>query len=136
MTGVQTCALPICYAECGSLTIYAGVNPEKGDAAFNAVRDVVKQLQLKGITDDEFVRGKEQMKASTIFGMESTSSQMLIYAKEMLYNDCLYDIDERFEKLQLVKKADVEDAIALTFDVPASKCAVAVVGNTDKPFKL
>ena len=124
------------YAECGTLTIYAGVNPAKADSAYDAVNDVVQAFLKEGISDEEFLRGREQMKASTIFGLESTSSQMLIYGKEMLYHDRLYDIDDRFEKLQLVKKADVEQTIALTFGDAEGKRSVAVVGNTDKPFTL
>ncbi len=124
------------YAECGTLTIYAGVNPAKADSAYDAVNDVVQAFLKEGISDEEFLRGREQMKASTIFGLESTSSQMLIYGKEMLYHDRLYDIDDRFEKLQLVKKADVEQTIALTFGAAEGKRSVAVVGNTDKPFTL
>ena len=124
------------YAECGSLMIYAGVNPEKADSAYDAVNRVVKEFAEKGITDEEFLRGKEQMKSSTIFGMESTSSQMLLYGKEMLYNDCLYDIDARFEELKMMKKTAVEEALAFTFANAEGKKSVAVVGNTDKPFSL
>ena len=124
------------YAECGSLTVYAGVNPEKANSAYDAVQAVLKDFKSNGITDEEFIRGREQMKASTIFGLENTSSQMLIYGKEMLYRNCLYDIDERFEQLQKVTKADVDAAIALTFGDVGNKKAVAVVGNTDNPFSL
>ena len=124
------------YAECGSLMIYAGVNPEKADSAYDAVNRVIKEFAEKGITDEEFLRGKEQMKSSTIFGMESTSSQMLLYGKEMLYNDCLYDIDARFEELKMMKKTAVEEALAFTFANAEGKKSVAVVGNTDKPFSL
>ncbi len=124
------------YKECGNLTIYAGVNPTKAEAAYDAVNSVIETLVKNGITDDEFMRGREQIKASTIFGMESTSSQMLIYGKEMLFNDRLYDIDERFEKLQAIEKSSVEEAIAVTFGNETAKKAVAVVGNTDKPLSL
>ena len=124
------------YAECGSLTVYAGVNPAKADSAYDAVNAVIEEFKKKGITDEEFLRGREQMKASTIFGMESTSSQMLIYGKEMLYLDTLYDIDARFEELQNITKADVEEALSLTFDDVEGKKSVAVVGNTDTPFSL
>ena len=93
-------------------------------------------LVKEGITDDEFMRGREQIKASTIFGLESTSSQMLIYGKEMLFNDRLYDIDDRFEKLQTIEKSAVEDAIAETFADVTAKKSVAVVANTDKPLTL
>ena len=124
------------YAECGSLMIYAGVNPEKADSAYDAVNRVIKEFAEKGITDEEFLRGKEQMKSSTIFSMESTSSQMLLYGKEMLYNDCLYDIDARFEELKMMKKTAVEEALAFTFANAEGKKSVAVVGNTDKAFSL
>ena len=97
---------------------------------------MIEEFKKKGITDEEFLRGREQMKASTIFGMESTSSQMLIYGKEMLYLDTLYDIDARFEELQNITKADVEEALSLTFDDVEGKKSVAVVGNTDTPFSL
>lgn len=124
------------YAECGTLTVYAGVNPTKADSAYDAVNKVIEEFRKQGITDEEFLRGREQMKASTIFGMESTSSQMLIYGKEMLYLDTLYDIDARFEELQNIKKSDVEEALALTFENVEGKKSVAVVGNVDQPFSL
>ena len=124
------------YTECGTLTVYAGVNPAKADDAYAAVNAVIEDFKKKGITDEEFLRGREQMKASTIFGLESTSSQMLIYGKEMLYLDALYDIDARFEELQTIQKSDIEEALSLTFDNVEGKKAVAVVGNTDKPFSL
>ena len=61
---------------------------------------------------------------------------MLIYGKEMLFNDRLYDIDERFEKLQDIEKSAVEEAIAETFGNEMAKKAVAVIANTDKPLTL
>ena len=124
------------YKECGSLTVYAGVNPTKATAAYDAVNSVIASFLKDGVTDDEFIRGREQIKASTIFGLESTSSQMLIYGKEMLFNDRLYDIDERFANLQAIEKSAVEEAIELTFGGEAPKKAVAVVANTDKPLTL
>jgi predicted Zn-dependent peptidase len=124
------------YKECGNLTVYAGVNPTKATDAYEAVNAVIAELAKNGITDDEFMRGREQIKASTIFGLESTSSQMLIYGKEMLFNDRLYNIDERFEKLQAIEKSAVEEAIAQTFGDKNAIKAVAVVANTDKTLPL
>ena len=54
----------------------------------------------------------------------------------MLYLNTLYDIDARFEDLQNIKKSDVEEALALTFENVEGKKSVALVGNTDKPFPL
>ena len=124
------------YAECGSLNIYAGVNPAKAQSAYEAVDSVVAELVKNGVTDEEFLRAREQMKSSILFGMESSSTQMLTFGKEMLYRDCLYDVDARFEQLQSATKAQVEEAIEFAFSGKNGKKAVALVGNTDKPFDL
>ena len=61
---------------------------------------------------------------------------MLTYGKEMLYRDRLYDVDARFDQLQSATKAQVEEAIDFAFSGKNGKKAVALVGNTDKPFEL
>lgn len=121
------------YAECGTLNIYAGVNPAKLQDAYNAVLSVIKKFNAEGVSEEEFLRSREQMKSSLLFGLESTSTQMLTYGKEMLYRDKLYNIDERFDALQSATKAQVEEAIADTFGTENGKRAVALVGNTDQP---
>ena len=73
------------------LIIYAGVNPASADKAYEAIGKVVKELKDKGITEEEFLRGREQMKAAMLFSQESTSSQMLLYGKYMIFNDTLFD---------------------------------------------
>lgn len=123
-----------CYEECGSLTVYAGVNPANEEAAYAAIERVIRELTEKGVTDEEFLRGREQMKSSMIYSQESTSSQMLTYGKEMLFKNEVYDFEERFEKINALKKESVLEAIELTFGSGAK--SVAVVGNTDKALPL
>lgn len=124
------------YAECGSLNIYAGVNPVKVQSAYEAVNSVLTDFLSGGVTEEEFLRAREQMKSSILFGMESTSTLMLTFGKEMLYRNRLYDVDARFQLLQSAKKSQVEEAISYAFSGQHGKKAVALVGNTDKPFSL
>ena len=124
------------YAECGSLNIYAGVNPAKVHAAYDAVNSVVAEFLKNGVTEEEFLRAREQMKSSILFGMESSATQMLTFGKEMLYKNSLYDVDTRFNLLQTASKRQVEDAIAFAFSGANGKKAAALVGNTDKPLDL
>ena len=123
-----------CYEDCGSLTVYAGVNAAKTEAAYEAIERVLKELLQKGVTDEEFLRGREQMKSSLIYSQESTSTQMLTYGKELLFKNEIYDFEERFNAINVMKKADVLDMIELTFGQGGK--SVAVVGNTDKPLSL
>ncbi len=122
------------FDECGTLNIYAGVNPTNAEQAYGAICSVVDDLRKNGITDSEFSRSREQMKANMFFANESTSSQMILYGKYMLQNDKIFDFEEKLDTINKMKKEDVLEAISLTFD--ESKKAVAAVANSDKPFAL
>ena len=122
------------FSECGSLIIYAGVNPASADKAYEAIGKVVKELKDKGITEEEFLRGREQMKAAMLFSQESTSSQMLLYGKYMLFNDTLFDFEGKLDAINKITLSDVAETISLAFD--EKKKAVGAVGNLDKPFEL
>lgn len=74
------------------------------------------------------------MKASMLFAQESTSSQMLLYGKYMLYNGETYDFEERYKKMNEMRRSDVLDALTLTFELDAR--SVAIVGNIGKKPKF
>ena len=122
------------YEDCGSLTVYAGVNPAKGKEAYEAIEEVIATMKREGISEEEFLRGREQMKSSMLFAQESTSSQMLLYGKYMLYNNEVYDFEGRFKKMNEMKREDVMDALSLTLD--GTQKAVAVVGKLGRKFFL
>ncbi len=122
------------YEECGSLVVYAGVNADNGEKAYESIGQVVKQLKREGITEEEFLRGRAQMKAALLFAQENTSSQMLTYGKYMLFNDKLFDFDKKIERIDGLTKEDVAYALETAFD--EEKKAVAAVGVLDKPFSL
>ncbi|MDE7454127.1 MAG: insulinase family protein, partial [Clostridia bacterium] len=122
------------YAEAGSLVIYAGVNAENYLTSAEAVLDCVRAIKSKDLTEEEFLRGKEQLLSSSIFSQESTSSQMLLYGKELIYSGKVYDFEERVKKINSVTLSDVLEAVEYNFD--SSRLASAVVGNVTGPLKL
>lgn len=122
------------YADTGTLVVYAGVNADNYMKSVDAILNCISDIRKKHIGEDEFNRGKEQMKASSIFAQESTSSQMLLYGKELMYSGKLYDFDERINRINAVTLDDVFDAVDANFDI--SGMAAAVVGKTDKPLAL
>lgn len=121
------------YAEAGALAIYAGVNSSKYLDSVDAIFDCINSIKKKDISRDEFERGKEQLISSSIFSRESTSSQMLLFGKEMLYNNKIYNFEERVNKISAVTLDDVMEAIDYNFDY--TNKATAVVGAADKPLK-
>ena len=122
------------YQEMGSLTVYAGVNPQKAEEAAEAVKEVINAFVKDGMTQEEFRRGKEQLRASTIYSQESTSSQMLLYGKYMLYENDAYDFEKRTAEIAAVTEEDVRRVIDENFDF--SRAAVASVGNLKKAITL
>ena len=121
------------YTECGVLTVYAGVNPKKAASAFEAVRDVILDFKRKGVSEEEFARGREQLRSSSIFAQENTSSQMLLYGKQMLYTGEVYDFEKRMADISALTRGDVMEAIEGNLDF--ARAASATVGNLDGAFK-
>ncbi len=122
------------YKNDGVVEIYAGVNTSLRDLAVESIISELNRFKKEGVTEQEFERGKEQIKSSFIMGQESTSSQMLLYARYLLMLDKEFDFNERIKRLQAVRISDVHDAINRTFDL--STAATATVGSSRKPIKL
>ena len=122
------------YKDSGVVEIYAGVNTNLRDLAVNAILEQVDVLKKDGITEKEFLRAKAQVKSAFIMGQESTSSQMLLYARYLLLLEQEFDINERIKKLDNVSMQDVRDAIECSFDL--STLASATVGTKRTPLKV
>ena len=122
------------FPECASQNIYAGVNPAKLNEAYEAISDVVKTMKEKGITEEEFLRSREQMKSGMFFSNESSNSQMLLYGKYMLYFDKIFNFEEKLDKLNAMTYNQAQEALAVMFDERYK--ALALVGNTDTPLEF
>ena len=121
------------YEETGMLTVYAGVNPQKAEDAAAAVVDVIKTFIKDGVTEEEFKRGREQMRSGSIFAQENTSSQMLLYGKQLLYANEVYDFEKRMQEISALKRDDI---LRVSGQIDFSRAAVASVGNLKKAIAL
>ncbi len=119
------------FKECGALNIYAGVNPQKVEEAYEAICDVVKTLKEKGITEEEFLRSREQMKSSMFFSNESSNSQMLLYGRYLLQFDKTFDFEQKLESINAMTHAKAQEVLSVLFD--EGQKAISLVGNRDKP---
>lgn len=122
------------YKDNGILEIYAGVNTTLRDLAVNAILEQIDVFKKQKITEQEFSRGKAQIKSAFIMGQESTASQMLLYGKQLILLDKEFDLNERIKKLESVSINDVFDIIDEYFDVKTM--ATATVGAKRLPLKI
>jgi predicted Zn-dependent peptidase len=122
------------YTIAGSQIVYAGVNPQQVGQAYDAICSLIKEMKKNGITEEEFLRSREQMKSSLFFGSESSNSQMLLYGKYMLYFNTVFDFEAKLDKINAMTHDQSFEALQRLFDETGK--AVALVGNTDKPLAL
>ncbi len=122
------------FEECGTQNIYAGVNPSSLNEAYDAINEVIQTMKIGGVTKEEFLRSREQMKSGMLFSGESSNSQMLLYGKYMLYYNEIFDFEEKLKKINEMTHDKAQEVLALLFD--EREKAVALVGNTDKALSL
>ena len=122
------------YKDNGVMEIYAGVNTSLRDLAVEAIISETEKFKVGGITEQEFLRGKEQLKSAFIMGQESTASQMLLYAKYLILLDKEFDFNDRMKKLESVSMSQVREVIEEIFDL--SLVATATVGSKRSPLIL
>lgn len=122
------------FTEGGILTVYAGVNPSNVAKAQDAIERVIAEFCRDGLSADELLRGREQLKSSLILAQENSASQMLAYGKYMLYNDAVLDFEERIRGIDAITMEDCERAISLNFG--KENAAAAIVGKVKKPLKI
>ncbi len=122
------------HEDCGNFAIYAGVNDKNADKAYEKILEEMRKLKSGGITDDEFTKGKEQMKASLMFAQESTSSQMLLYGKHILFEDKIFSFEDKLKNISGISKESVERCLLSCFN--EDEMSVASVGKREKAFEI
>ncbi len=122
------------YENQGIFEVYAGVNPQKRDLATESIIEEIKKIKTDGITESEFLRAKEQMKSSFIMGQESTASLMLLYGKQLLFLDKVFDFNEKISEINGVTLKDVLSTIEVNFNI--DKMALATVGKKRTKLKI
>ena len=96
------------YRDAGSVTIYAG-------CANNAVGELVDVVvgELRRIKDEPFPeaelrRAKDHLKGSLMLNLESTSSRMSHLARQEIYFDRQFGLDETLEGVERVTTGEVQ----------------------------
>jgi predicted Zn-dependent peptidase len=96
----------VAYRDAGQLTVYAG-------CANGAVRELVSVVvdELRGMKqpppETELRRAKDHLKGSLMLSLESTSSRMSNLARQEMYFDRQFGLDETIESIERVKASDV-----------------------------
>ncbi|GAA4523165.1 MULTISPECIES: M16 family metallopeptidase [Nonomuraea] len=119
------------YADTGQFGIYVGCLPSKIDDVLKICRDEVSRVVADGLTEEEIVRGKGQMRGGLVLGLEDTGSRMSRIGKNELVYDELLSVDEVLARIEAVTARELSEIAADVLNRPLTLAVIGPYGDKD-----
>ncbi|WP_184542820.1 M16 family metallopeptidase [Streptosporangium becharense] len=113
------------HADTGQFGIYVGCLPSKIDDVLKICREELLRVVADGITEEEIVRGKGQMRGGLVLGLEDTGSRMSRIGKGELVFDELLSVDDILARIDAVTPEEISEVAR---DVLRRPMSLAVIG--------
>jgi predicted Zn-dependent peptidase len=121
------------YRDTGCLSVYAGTSRESAEKVVQSVVSEFSKMKNELVPPEELRRAKDQLKGSLMLSLESSTARMSNLARQEMYFDRFFGMDELIEKIEQVSAEELK-ALAEEF-FQTDSIAVTVLGNLDG-FKL
>jgi predicted Zn-dependent peptidase len=95
------------YRDAGSMTIYAGCSNDAVSELIDVVIVELRRMKDERLPDAELQRAKDHLKGSLMLNLESTSSRMSHLARQEIYFDRHFGLDETLEGVERVTQDDI-----------------------------
>ncbi|HET7748564.1 MAG TPA: pitrilysin family protein [Terriglobales bacterium] len=115
------------YRDTGCLSIYAGTSRESAPKVVGSIVAELRRLKNEPVPEDELRRAKDQLKGSLMLSLESSTARMSNLARQEMYFDHFFGLDELIEKIEAVTAEDVRATAEEFFR--QEMLAVTVLGN-------
>jgi predicted Zn-dependent peptidase len=96
------------YRDAGNLTIYAGCANEAVREVVDLCVEELKVLKQSLVPDSELRRAKDHLKGSLMLSLENTASRMSHLARQEIYFERHFGLDETLAGVERVSAADVQ----------------------------
>jgi predicted Zn-dependent peptidase len=96
------------YRDAGMLTVYAGCAKENVSEVVDLVVDEMRGFKELPLPESELRRSKDHLKGSLMLSLESTSSRMSHLARQEIYFDKHFTLDETLAGIEEVSMDDVQ----------------------------
>ena len=103
------------YRDAGSFTVYAGCSNEAVGEVIDLVVDELRTIRRDSAPASEVQRAKDHLKGSLMLGLESTASRMSHLARQEIYFDRQFGLDETLKGIEQVTVNDVQRVAADLF---------------------
>jgi len=115
------------FRDTGLLSVYAGTSRESAPKVVKAVVNEFRQLKQNAISEEELKRAKDQLKGGLMLSLESSTARMSNLARQEMYYDRFFGMDEIIARIQAVTLEDLLQSANELFR--PELIAVTVLGN-------
>ncbi len=117
------------YRDAGSFTIYAGCANEAVGEVVDLVVEELKGVKTTPVPAAELQRAKDHLKGSLMLSLENTASRMSHIARQEIYFDRQFSLDETLQGIEKVTPGDVQRVAADLFS--DGSLSATVLGNVN-----
>jgi predicted Zn-dependent peptidase len=96
------------YRDAGNITIYAGCSNEAVGEVIDLCVEELRGMKRGPVPEAELRRAKDHLKGSLMLSLENTASRMSHLARQEIYFDRHFGLDETLKGVELVTDVDVQ----------------------------
>jgi len=115
------------YRDTGCLAVYAGTSLASASKVVQSVVSEFHKLKTEPVPEEELSRSKAQLKGSLMLSLESSTARMSNLARQEMYFDRFYDLDELIQRIESVTAEDLTNLANEFFRTES--VAVTALGN-------
>ncbi len=117
------------YRDTGTLCIYAGTSASRALEAIDLILLELRKLKEDPLSAEELKRAKDQLKGNILMGMESSNSRMANLARQELYFQQFFTVEEIVARIDAVTAEQAQAMAQKLFD--PERIAVTLLGRLD-----
>ena len=117
------------YRDAGTLCIYAGTSVGKALEVVDLILAELRKLKETPLTSEELTRAKDQVRGNILMGLESSNSRMANLARQEMYFQQFFTVEEIIARIDAVEAAQVQAMAQRLFD--PERIAVTLLGRLD-----
>jgi predicted Zn-dependent peptidase len=115
------------YRDTGTLCVYAGAAANKMLEVVDLIMAEFAKLKQELLTPEELTRAKDQIRGNMLMGMESSNSRMANLARQEMYFQQFFTVEEVIARVDAVQAEEVQAMAQRLFD--PSRIAVTLLGR-------
>jgi predicted Zn-dependent peptidase len=117
------------YRDTGNFCVYAGTSGSKALEVIDLIMAEFRNLKEIPISAEELTRAKDQMKGNILMGLESSNARMANLARQEMYFQQFYSVDEIIARIEEVDAGQVQAMAQRLFE--PERIAVTLLGRLD-----